>query len=277
MVAPRHTPGVADAPGGTSHRGSRAALAGLLAASLALVLAVAGCGASDADAPGLVRDVVSGEDVVSLSPGGEPEAIVLYLHGMGGGSEDVVSGKMAPMAESLVEAGYAVVASDAGGDGFGNPAGREDHAAALAWARDRLGDAPVVLLAESMGGLSALPLMAGGELDPVAGMVGISPALTTRGWRQSSLGDEIGAAWRSAPPADPLTLPVEDFRGDAFLFYVAPEDDVTPTSVNAGAFADRVEGIASVTLVACRGGHVDPSCYRPAEVTRWVQQQLAER
>lgn len=207
-----------------------------------------------------------------------PVALVVYLHGMNEDHRAVLADSpLGWLVHALVEAGYAVVAGDAGGNSFGSPAAQREYAALARLGADRYGTNATFLLAESMGGLAAIPLAASGAVPDLLGTAGISPAISLTATSGDDHRAAIEEAWGRVPDAgdDPLGTPLEALAGQSFRFYVAIEDTSVPTADHAGAFAARFRDVADVTLVRCGPGHVDASCYQPDDVVAWFGSLLA--
>ena len=116
----------------------------LAGALLVLVLALGACGApAPTTSPALKTPPASpatraftvsrltspaGQAELLIRPAGRVRGLVVFMHGLDSDENQIVD---APQLErvggALVKAGYAIVASDAHGDNFGNPASVRDQ------------------------------------------------------------------------------------------------------------------------------------------------------
>jgi alpha-beta hydrolase superfamily lysophospholipase len=253
-----------------------AAVAGLLV-SLALVGCSSGVeepASTHVAEPSVVELEVGGQAAVAVTPGSAPpRGLVLYLHGYGETAVSLTEGAdQARIVDRLVADGYVVAASDAHFDAFGNAASQQAYVDLAAELTQRYGTDRTFLLAESMGALAGLQLMADERIPDIAGMAGINP-LMNLGIAVGSYAEPlVRSAYGGRLPAgteDPAQLPAEAFEGDAFRLYLAREDATVVTADNADPFVAKVRGIADVSVVQCMGRHVDPSCFQPDDLAAW--------
>lgn len=237
---------------------------------LAAVLASTGC--STVDDGGLTRDrvVVDGDNTVGVVDADvTTRGVVVYFHGLD--EDESILEKDDPhrsLVRDLTDAGYAVVASRAGGNAFGNNASQLNYAELATWAADRYRVSDVFFLAESMGAIAAMNLLAKDpDLRP-RGLAAIGPALN---FDQAPADYRTSIADANPDPAavDPMQLPVESLSGSNIRFYVSPSDTLVPTSANADAFRARFGGVADISIVECTGPHLDPSCLQGEDVVTW--------
>jgi alpha-beta hydrolase superfamily lysophospholipase len=172
--------------------------------------------------------------------------------------------------EPLVRAGYAVVAAEAGGNAFGNPASLDDYRQLMNAARTKFGAEPMIFVAESMGALPALSLLREDTEHRIRGMVGITPLMGLPANMRTV--DFVANAWHGSVPdtADPMQWPPDTFAGRAFQLYQADQDKIIPYGARARDFARRFGGSADVSVIPCSGPHVSPKCYDAAGVGHWV-------
>jgi len=216
--------------------------------------------------------VVNGEGTWGLTATGVPiKGLVVYFHGSDQDAHVIQTDrKHTDLFDPMLRAGYAVVAADAGGNAFGNPASQEAYRGLIAAAQQKYIAGPMFFVAESMGALAALALIRDDTARQVKGMVGVSPLM--------GLPDEIRKVsyvegpWGGPVPesADPLSWSPNVFRGRHFRLYASSTDDTVPGSASATAFADRFGSVAAITIVDCEGGHVATKCYQGEEVLDWI-------
>lgn len=240
--------------------------------ALMSVLLVLSSGVGCTDALQLDSSDLGMPGTVALSAKGRPvTGVVVYFHGSDQTAAVVKDdAKHADFFEPLLRAGYAVVATDADGNAFGNPASRDAYRALLAAAQKKYGHGPVFFVAESMGALAALALMAEDRDHAVRGLVGISPLMGLPA--EARTVSYITGAWGGPVPdtADPLSWPPEVLADRHFRLYSSKDDKVIPADASATAFAARFGSVADVLLVDCQGDHVDKSCYRGEESLAWM-------
>ena len=260
-----------------------------VAVSLAVfvsLLAGAGCGdAANAPSPSpptevqadIARFEVRGQAAALITPGQRTSKVVVYMHGAGERIEsafrDVVKDGTF---KTLLDAGYALAATDAHGDNWGNPASVQDQLALIAELRER-GLPDVYVLALSMGGLDGFQVLG---RTPVKAWAGIFPACHLASvWDLGLYRGQIRAAYGLSASASPRSalrgrspVSIDPPAGLPMRFWASPGDRVIPTRPNTAACAAiaRRRG-ASVEVTATRGDHGHISNYDPAGVLALFQ------
>jgi hypothetical protein len=247
----------------------------------ALLLALAGCGGSPAPAPtqplrGTIdRFDVDGQPAVLITPDPPTSRVVLYTHGSGETVETIFRDPAKqPLWRALLRAGYALAATDAHGDNWGNPASERDTVALARELRRRgLPDLDVVAL--SMGGFDGLALL---EHDAaVKAWAGIFPACDLRAvYRVGLYPGQIRRAYglSASDPVDAVLrgrspVAVRPRAGLPMHFWASPQDRVIPKRSNTDACAALARRAgAQVEVTTTRGDHGDASNYDPAAVVR---------
>lgn len=258
-------------------RSVRVVVGGLAALGL-----LVGCGSSSSsstepaasDEPEVVDLEIGGQQAVAVVPPGDsPTGLVLYVHGHGETHDSLQGGAdQARVTERLVADGYVVAASDAHFDAWGNQASQQDYVALAAELKSRYGTPQTFLLAESMGGVAALQILAGDQIPDLAGLAGISMLVDPTVAAETQYGEELRAAYGGQLPTgtqNPLNLPAEQFAGDHIRLYIAPADTTVVYAQNAEPFLAKLQGVADVSVVSCEGGHIDPSCFQPDDLADW--------
>ena len=238
-----------------------------------LTLVAAACRTDD-EPYAYMRAYVAGQSSYAIAPKDDtPKAIVVYFHGVDT-DESVITGddKHERLTHALVDAGYAVVASNAGGNVFGNAASRNSYIALANLAREHYGVKDVYFLAESMGAIAALRIAASAPTPERGGPLGvaaISPALDL-GDPPAQFVPAIDAAFagESIDDANPMAIDPAELRGKPVRFYVSSADTVVPRA-QAVAFADKYGAAAPLSIVDCAGDHVDESCMQGAAIVAW--------
>lgn len=242
---------------------------GIAMAMVALATATVGC-SSSGDGLTRVRAVVAGENTLSIwNDTVTTRGVVVYFHGLDRDETILeMDASHRELIRRLTDAGYAVVASRAGGNAYGNRESQDDYAelAVTAIADRRVSD--LFFLAESMGTVAAVNLMAKRpDLRP-RGLAAIGPALNL-----AAVADDYRSSLLGANPdvseTDPMRLPVESLAGQKVRFYASPDDVLVPTASNADAFRARFGSVADVSIVECSGRHLNSSCVNGEDVVSW--------
>jgi hypothetical protein len=252
---------------------------------LLLVVAAAGCGGEAHEptppppAPGdvqadIARFEVRGQAAALITPKQRTSKVVVYMHGAGERIESAFRDVAKDGTfKTLLDAGYALAATDAHGDNWGNPASVQDQLALVAELRER-GLPDVYVLALSMGGLDGFQVLG---RTPVKAWAGIFPACDLASvWDVGLYRGQIRAAYDLGASASPRGAlrgrsPVSIDPPDELpmRFWASPGDRVIPMRPNTAACAAiaRRRG-ARVEVTTTRGDHGDISNYDPAGVLR---------
>ncbi|ANW65686.1 hypothetical protein BCA37_20855 [Mycobacterium sp. djl-10] len=231
-----------------------------------LVSAV-GC---EADGLDTLRLSIDGESALGVHRTGVPvQGLVVFFHGLDRDQSILEADAVhRELTATLTEAGYAVVASSAGGNAFGNTLSQNHYQQLIFGAAEHYRTNQVFFLAESMGTLAAVNLMATNADLGVRGLAAINPLLDT-----DSLQGGYHAQALSANPrlneVNPLRIAPAALAGMDFRFYVTADDALVPTSRNAAAFVRRFGGTSDISVVTCTGEHMDPSCIQGKDIVRW--------
>ncbi|MFW3172994.1 serine aminopeptidase domain-containing protein [Geodermatophilus sp. CPCC 206100] len=255
-----------------------------MAAALAVTALLAGCGGgaetpdegpeTPAAEPEFSEFTVDGQDAVAIAPGeGDPEGLVVFLHGLDDdagalGEEE----KRVDMVGDLVAQGYVVAGSDGNFNAWGNEASQQGYVDLAAELAERYGTTDTYLVAESMGGVAGLQLLADDRIPDVRGMALISPLVDLDVVRDTPQEAQVLQAYDGVFPTDaqnPALRPAEDWAGTSMRFYLATEDEVVDNTENAEPFVERVEDVADVSVVVCEGEHVAPSCFQGEDLAEW--------
>ncbi|MEA2195530.1 MAG: hypothetical protein QOG42_1964 [Solirubrobacteraceae bacterium] len=239
---------------------------------------MAGCGGTPEKTPqrrgsDIERFTVRGQAAVLITPAPSAKKVVVYTHGSGETVENIFRDpKKQDTFTALLDAGYALAATDAHGYNWGNGASVDDNVA-LAAALRRRGLRDVYVLALSMGGFDGL-----GLIDRVAikAWAGIFPAcdlasVYALGLYRGQIRTAYDRTGRPLGDAIARRSPVEFDPPDglAMRFWASPDDRVIPKRENTDACAElaRRRG-ARVEVTTTRGDHGDTSNYDAAGVLR---------
>lgn len=242
------------------------------AAMLTLVcVATAGAGCSSNELQ-YQRTTIDGQEVLRAARTDAPiRGVVIVFHGLDRDETLLeLDDAHTELTATLADAGFAVVAASAGGNAYGNAESQRHYSALVHDSIDRYDADTVFFLAESMGTVAAVNIMADEEDLPVAGLAAINPllnldALSTR-YREAA---EEAFAGQPLSTSNPLALPVDSIAGQNLRLYVTPEDLLVSTSENASAFEERFGETANISLVRCSGAHLDPSCIQGEDIVEW--------
>lgn len=244
------------------------------------IAATGGCardgGAQSSGAAGQ-QEYLPGLPVAVDRPDAEPDAVVVLVPG--GGWSSANPDGLAPLAQSLTEAGLAVVTITYGTSGTGDhyPRPVDDVACAGAYAADQVPDVPVVLVGHSAG--AHLVALAGlvperddascpwpaHAADAVVGLAGPYD-VTQAGRLPENLFD---VAWADDPDlwaeGDPMTWAGE--RAEVPFLLVHGQNDVTvPTSFTTD-LADALTAGGHGVTVDLLPGVTHDTVYRPEVLT----------
>lgn len=257
------------------HRGRLRRASVAIAVAIATVAAVA-CSNQTTTEFEYLRIQVDGQPTLAISKIGMMiRGIVVYFHGV---DQDEFSVSSDPphkvMTKSLVDAGFAVVSSKAGGNAFSDASTVHHYRELGSMAMQHYGIEDIYFLAESWGAIPAFNLLAG-DYTPVRGIAAINPVVNI---------GSAEAAWpalaeqssdRSPAVINPMDLPPALLQGKNIKFYASKDDSVVRPSDNAGAFQDRFDSVAKISVVQCSGPHGDGSCFQGDNLTRWFTQLIA--
>jgi hypothetical protein len=203
--------------------------------------------------------------------------LVIFFHGLD--TDDyVLTGDEVHkrLTDQLVYAGFAVVASRAGGNAYGNAASQHNYRELARVAVKHYKVADVYLLAESMGTVAAVNLLGtsnllgSSETFRIRGLAAISPVLDLNSAPPGHQAD-IAKRYRdeSLDSVNPMKLPLDSLRGKNMRFYVSHDDSLAATEENAAAFQTRFGSAAKISIVPCKGGELDPSGIQGTDIVRW--------
>ncbi len=273
----RRRPGILhDDPVPTQRRFGRPRLVGVLAAVAAVAVSLSACSvvvpvrvaaavgtyARDYGTAKVIDDRATGS--VLVVPAHPIGALAVFVHGSGQTRYSILKTERDFLvARELVAHGYLVLAADAGGRAWGDPASVADYERLIAaTVRDRA-VRDVVLMAESMGGLAAMQLAA--RVPDVRAVVAWYPVCDLRTMQhEPHYAAAIAKAWATgdrsvvspvAAPAVPMSI------------WASPDNTVVSAAGNAAVCAAEARRAgAPVTYVHTTGEHGSLSNFHPDEV-----------
>lgn len=235
---------------------------------LALMLSTA-CSAGDAERYDYFRITVAGQETLGVSiKDAMVRGVIVYFHGAGT-DEFVIAADESHqnLVNSLVHAGFAIVSSEAHGDSWGSRASQEAYLALAGVATNHYHTENLYFLAEDMGSLAAVKLMALAPTARIRGLAAINPVLDLARVAPEDQA-AVEASYRDRPldPENPMTLPPSVFADRKMMFFVDSSDHRAPADVNARAFSARFAPPAEVTIVDCVGA---ADCLQGDELVKW--------
>lgn len=227
--------------------------------------------------PGVLPDNSSGVKVCMFFHGSGGDDYLSHISSFSGtqfAARDTVLGLMAD--------GWTVISSTGGPitDHWGNPNSWSATQAALAWLKSIVNVGTLVVVGQSMGGLSSL--RAAAFYDGVSKWYGIAPC-TNLDWlylNQPAFTASMNTAYGSSDHAtfltasagcDPMTFAVTEFDG-LEMRAAASYSDVTVDRVNnTDALVTRLGAHpASFTVLTSTGGHSDPSNFNSSDILTFL-------
>jgi pimeloyl-ACP methyl ester carboxylesterase len=246
----------------------RAALIAVLSIILTAVVSCSGRGIERYD---YFRVTVDGQETLGISTQNAlVRGVVVFFHGMGADEFALTSDDAHKnMTSKLVDAGFAVVSSSAGGDAFGDPASQQNYLYLGAEAAQHYRTDNIFFLAESMGAIAALNLLTSLQTLRFRGLAAINPVLDLAQVApeyKSTVAEKYQN--QSMASVNPIDLPPDAVRDKKLKFYVSSDDSLVRADSNAFAFQERF-GSADISIVKCSGRHGDPSCFQGDDLVRW--------
>ncbi|SHV61022.1 Uncharacterised protein [Mycobacteroides abscessus subsp. abscessus] len=195
--------------------------------------------------------------------------VVVYFHDAGA-NEFVLTDNPThlKLTSELTDAGFAVISGSFGVSGFGDPAMVRSYlelgnAAATHYRAENL-----YLLAESMGSLPAVSLLASiGDSARVRGLAAIKPVLDL---------DAVGPRYEAAvakptvPGSNPMQLNPQSLRGRKIAFFVPPDNPQVATQVDS--FNQRFGFSAAIDVFRCpEAAEAGATCFQGDEIVEWFK------
>jgi pimeloyl-ACP methyl ester carboxylesterase len=240
---------------------------------IAIVAMLSGCSEANAEGFEYLRVTVDGQQTLGISKKDAAiRGVVIYFHGPDADEFAVTSDDPhKTLTEKLVNAGFAVVSSRAGGNLFGNTESQRNYRELANMALEHFRVENVFFLAESMGAVAAMNLMAATETSRIRGLAAINPVIDLAN-ASASYAPIIAESYPDRTALDlanPMKFPPNTFADRQIRFYVSGGDVVVPAAANATAFEKRFGGDAKISVVKCSGGHGDPSCLQGDDLLKW--------
>lgn len=246
------------------------------AAMAVVVTAAVGCSSSE-NKFDYLRLQVDGQPILAITmKDAFIRGVVVYFHGVDEDEFALTSNAArSSMTEKLVSAGFAVVASRAGGNAFNDPATLQNYRELGSMALQHYRIEDIYFLAESRGAIAAVNLLAS-SITPVRGLVALQPEFDGVGPRPpawpSGVQQHSPQAADQLPPqpvgmVDPLSIWPETLKGRSLRFYVGGKDSPSSSTADAEAFKQRFDSAADVSIVNC--GAQETSCDGGDDIAKW--------
>ena len=249
---------------------SRAALTVFVTVAMALTA----CSAPGQTRFEYYRVTIDGEQILGISANDTlTRAVVVFFHGIGGSEFSIADSQHLAMTTELLDAGFAVVASRASGDAFGNPVSQHNYMYLGGAAAQHYGTEDIFFLADSMGALAAANLLATKLTQRVRGFAAINPMLNLAEATpqfQSMVAESYGP--QPVDASNPMGQPIGAFRDKRMKFYVNRDDPNAPPGTNAYAFKERFGPESDISIAECSGSVGDHSCYQGADLVKWFSE-----
>ncbi len=214
-----------------------------------------------------------------------PVPLVLYAHGSGQTATAPTSDGGGGIYRSLVTNGFAVASSDQHGINWGNQASVDDLVDLYRYILARHAVGPVILMGQSMGGLSSLLALAERRIPGVVGWLGVYPVTNLRSMFDGGFTQQVRNAYSLANDGeyaaktaghDPNLMDAGAFRGVPMRFYASPADTLVPKATNTDLFAAKVATLApEATVITASGEHGDQSHFQPSDALAFFQRCVA--
>jgi hypothetical protein len=246
-----------------------AAIAFALAVMLALVTS---CSKGADRSFEYFRVTIDGQQTLGTSAkGAMVRAVVIFFHGVGGNEFSITADDAhTSLTTALVDADFAVFASNAGGDVWGDPASQRNYLQLGGVASQHYGTENIFFVAETMGAIAAANLLSGHAIPRVRGFAAINPVLDLAAVNPEYK-PSIEATYpdRSFGAVNPMRLPPDSFRGTKMRFYADPDDQAVPAKDNALPFRQRFGSDSDISIVDCHNRADGPSCFQGDDLVRW--------
>jgi pimeloyl-ACP methyl ester carboxylesterase len=216
----------------------------------------------------------------------QPRPLAIMYHGRGQFETQVESdANLNTVWNALLTAGYIVAATAYGANTqtWGAQVALDAYTAAYQYVRDNYAIGPVVLVANSMGGLESLLTLAERRIPGIAAWAGYSPAGsllaadTTEGFSAdiNTAYNIPGGGTYAAQTAghDPALMAGYAFRGVPMIFAAATDDTTVPKALNSDVIAALVAPYSPqvVEIAGITGGHGFPFTTVNAQIIAFLQ------
>jgi pimeloyl-ACP methyl ester carboxylesterase len=237
-----------------------------------LVTAAVSCSSQKAGRFDYLRVTVDGQQALGISAKDAMiRGVVIFFHDAGTNEFSITSDQAhRDLTTKLVDAGFAVVSSNAGGDAFGNDASQMNYVYLGGTAVDHYHVENVFFLAESMGAIAATNLLARNLTPRVRGFAAVNPMFdlgAVAPQYRSTIAESYPT--QSMDSVNPMNIPLDAMRNKNIRLYVSPEDSLVGADANAIAFQRRFGSAADVSVVQCSGQHRDRSCFQGDDIVKW--------
>ena len=242
-----------------------------------------------------------GQAIMILLPGGvsanpynsaNPTTLVIYHHGAGEDQTGLISDSLkngtGGITNTMLDAGYILVGTNAHGDNWGTQQAVDDYVDLYKYCITNYNIGKVLALGQSMGGLTAALSLASGKI-PYVGAALIYPALSLSniyglGVYTAAINTAHGItgtgtntyAYRTVGQ-DPILYSPISFRHRRVRSYASASDTTVPMANNTTPFINGLAGTAvEASVYTATGGHGDPSHFQPTDLMSFFGRALAD-
>lgn len=242
-------------------------------------------GVSDALARNIMVLVPNANAAVPYDSG-TATPFLMYHHGANEDDDALLDDALkAGVVEALIDAGYICAGIAAYGDNWGKQAACDCYPDLHKFVDDRYDISYVLLLSQSMGGLTGLSCLSQHKVPNIIAWAGIYPACNLGAiYDAGSFTSAINTAYSCSSTTyaaktngmDPALKWGLAFRLVPMRFYASAGDTSIDKSDNSDTFAALIATSApEAEVVVCSGNHGDPSHFQPADLVAFYERALA--
>jgi hypothetical protein len=204
---------------------------------------------------------------VLLEPQHSNGALVIYHHGRGEVARAIKDKPKGGIAPLLLTHGYTITACDAAGNNWGNQAGLDEYDKLT---RDLAGNFDCLLiLAQSMGGISGLLSAIDGRTPKLAGWYGIAPAVNLAAC--NSMADLRPSIVAAGAHRDPLLIEASRYPVIRYRAAVSYGDPLVQRAENWDRLGLHLPGKPEASTLDATGDHGDSSHFNAADVLAFYE------
>ena len=240
-----------------------------------------------------VNSTAGGQTIKVLVPSGWSNGgkCVIYHHGRTELASHLTSDTdKSGIINRLTDDGYIVAASDAAGDNWGNQAAQDAYDALMAYLDTNYAPTAYGFWAQSMGGLSALNMIAGGTT--VAGFYGAFPVCSLSNMFNNNVGATYPPSIRTAygiaadgsdystktSGYDPLLASASLYARVPMRFVASSSDTTVSKTANSDAMSTHLAASkAERDVITHTGGHGDASVHKPQDISDFMARCFVSR
>ena len=209
----------------------------------------------------------------------EAKTLVLYFHGSSETQDTPFTGLGSNITNKLIQEGYIVASSFAGGNAWGNQASQDDYYDLYAYINGLYNITRVVFIGQSMGGLASLNLLASNRISKCYAWYGVYPvtnlneAYFNEGFIapiEAAYGFTGSSNYAAATAGfDPQLTTTSLFAEKTYDMTASPDDTLIFKTTNSDLFKTKINSVAfRATVIQASGAHGDASHFLPNNVLK---------